>query len=126
MKEDEKKAFDSVFGDAISANQRMWAKVGWKEGIEWSDSQAGEPIGFLFQHEETGLTEVVDIQQVEWDFEKNNPRWKKISPVYTTAPAAQINQQMIKALEDIAATGYSNIDRDKARAALAAVKEHTK
>jgi hypothetical protein len=30
-----------------------------------------EPIGYLFQHEETGLTTVVDVQQVEWGFEKN-------------------------------------------------------
>ncbi|MDT4864596.1 hypothetical protein D3C87_1817360 [compost metagenome] len=41
------------------------------------------PIGYLFQHEETGLTQVVDVQQVEWGFEKNNPRWQKISPVYS-------------------------------------------
>ena len=42
-----------------------------------------EPVAWLFQHEETGLTEFVDVQQVEWGFEKNNPRWQKISPVYT-------------------------------------------
>jgi hypothetical protein len=47
-----------------------------------------EPIGYLFQHEETGLTMVVDVQQVEWGFEKNNPRHQKIGPVYTT-PLAQ-------------------------------------
>jgi hypothetical protein len=45
-----------------------------------------EPIGYLFQHEETGLTTVVDVQQVEWGFEKNNPRHQKIGPVYTTPP----------------------------------------
>jgi hypothetical protein len=48
-----------------------------------------EPIGYLFQHDETGLTTVVDVQQVEWGFEKNNPRHQKIGPVYTTPPAAQ-------------------------------------
>ena len=42
-----------------------------------------EPVAWLFQHEETGLTELVDVQQVEWGFEKNNPRWQKIGPVYT-------------------------------------------
>jgi len=47
-----------------------------------------EPIGYLFQHEETGLTAVVDVQQVEWGFEKNNPRHQKIGPVYTSPPAA--------------------------------------
>jgi hypothetical protein len=49
-----------------------------------------EPIGYLFQHEETGLTTVVDVQQVEWGFEKNNPRHQKIGPVYTTPPAQEI------------------------------------
>jgi hypothetical protein len=48
-----------------------------------------EPVGYLFQHEETGLTTVVDVQQVEWGFEKNNPRHQKIGPVYTTPPAQQ-------------------------------------
>jgi hypothetical protein len=46
-----------------------------------------EPVGYLFQHEETGLTTVVDVQQVEWGFEKNNPRHQKIGPVYTIPPA---------------------------------------
>ena len=45
-----------------------------------------EPVAWLFQHEETGLTECVDTQQVEWGFEKNNPRWQKIAPLYTTPP----------------------------------------
>lgn len=44
MKEDEKKAFDSIFGGAIGANQKMWAKVGWKKGIEWFESQVHEPV----------------------------------------------------------------------------------
>jgi hypothetical protein len=48
-----------------------------------------EPIGYLFQHEENGLTMVFDVQQVEWGFKKNNPRHQKIGPVYTTPPAAQ-------------------------------------
>jgi hypothetical protein len=51
---------------------------------------AQEPIGYLFQHEETGLTTVVDVQQVEWGFEKNNPRHQKIGPVYTTPPAPAV------------------------------------
>jgi hypothetical protein len=46
-----------------------------------------EPVAWLFQHEETGLTECVDTQQVEWGFEKNNPRWQKVAPLYTTPPA---------------------------------------
>ena len=42
-----------------------------------------EPVAWLFQHEETGLTDCIDTQQVEWGFEKNNRRWQKIAPLYT-------------------------------------------
>ncbi len=45
-----------------------------------------EPVAWLFQHKETGLTECIDTQQVEWGFEKNNPRWQKIEPLYTAPP----------------------------------------
>ena len=38
--------------------------------------------GWLFQHEDTRLTEIVDNWQVEKGFEWQNPRWKKIHPVY--------------------------------------------
>jgi hypothetical protein len=55
------------------------------EPVQQSRSDV-EPVGYLFQHEETGLTMVVDVQQVEWGFEKNNPRHQKIGPVYTTPP----------------------------------------
>jgi hypothetical protein len=46
--------------------------------------EQGEPVAWMFQHEDTGLTDFVDAQQVEWGFEKNNPRWQKIGPLYTT------------------------------------------
>jgi len=46
-------------------------------------------VAWMFQHEETGRTMCVDAQQVEWGFEKGNPRLKKIAPLYTTPPAAQ-------------------------------------
>jgi hypothetical protein len=60
-----------------------------------------EPIGYLFQHEETGLTMVVDVQQVEWGFEKNNPRHQKIGPVYTTPPAAPVQEPVALRPEDV-------------------------
>jgi hypothetical protein len=59
-----------------------------------------ELIGYLFQHEETGLTTVVDVQQVEWGFEKNNPRHQKIGPVYTTPPAAQLATEFLRLTKD--------------------------
>jgi hypothetical protein len=45
-----------------------------------------EPVAWIFQHEDTGQTDCVDNQQVEWGFEKNNPRWQKIAPLYTVPP----------------------------------------
>jgi len=45
-----------------------------------------EPVAWMFQHEETGRTMCVDAQQLEWGFEKGNPRLKKIAPLYTTPP----------------------------------------
>jgi len=47
---------------------------------------AQEPVAWMFQHEETGRTMCVDAQQLEWGFEKGNPRLKKIAPLYTTPP----------------------------------------
>ncbi len=61
-----------------------------------------EPAAWLFQHEETGNTECVDVQQVEWGFEKNNPRWQKIRPLFTRpAPAREwvgLSDEEIEAL----------------------------
>ena len=68
-----------ILSDALAESRREVAAL----------KAVQEPIGYLFQHEETGLTTVVDVQQVEWGFEKNNPRHQKIGPVYTTPPAAQ-------------------------------------
>ena len=42
-----------------------------------------EPDSYLFQHDETGQTMFVDSQQVEWGFEKNNPRLHKIGGAFT-------------------------------------------
>ena len=42
-----------------------------------------EPEAYIFQHEETGNTMFVDRQQVEWGFEKNNPRLQKVGKAYT-------------------------------------------
>jgi hypothetical protein len=86
-----------------------------------------EPIGYLFQHEETGLTMVVDVQQVEWGFEKNNPRHQKIGPVYTTPPAAQ--RQWVGLSQDDLDAMFSNTIKGKklvnwvARAIEAKLKE---
>ena len=41
-----------------------------------------EPVGYVFQHEDTGRTMCVEAQQVEWNFEKNNPRLFNTGPLY--------------------------------------------
>lgn len=43
------------------------------------------PDSYLFQHEETGVTQYVDSQQVEWGFENNNPRLQRIGGAFTEA-----------------------------------------
>lgn len=52
--------------------------------------QLPEPDSYCFQHEETGLTEYVDAQQVEWGFEKNNPRWKRVGAAYSEHQVRQL------------------------------------
>lgn len=52
-----------------------------------SDDRALPPLptpdSYLFQHEETGVTQCVDGQQVEWGFENNNPRLQRIGGMFT-------------------------------------------
>ena len=40
------------------------------------------PDAYIFQHEETGQIHEVDAQQMEWGFEKNNPRLEFIGGLY--------------------------------------------
>lgn len=56
-----------------------------------------EPDSYEFQHEETGNTMFVDRQQVEWGFEKNNPRLQKIAGAYTTSQMRAYGEQCWKA-----------------------------
>ena len=64
-----------------------WARTEHADILRARLSQPeSEPVAWLFQHEETGLTDCIDTQQVEWGFEKNNPRWQKIAPLYTAPP----------------------------------------
>jgi len=49
-----------------------------------TEAENQEPVAWMFQHEETGRTMCVDAQQVEWGFEKGNPRLKKVAPLYTS------------------------------------------
>jgi len=51
-----------------------------KEALKTKD----EPVAWMFQHEETGRIMFVEAQQLEWGFEKGNPRLEKVGPLYTT------------------------------------------
>ncbi|MFN4037344.1 hypothetical protein [Comamonas aquatica] len=67
------KIFDDYLGMLAAAPQPP----------EAAPVQLPEPDSYCFQHEETGLTQYVDAQQVEWGFEKNNPRWKRVGAAYS-------------------------------------------
>ena len=62
------------------ADAKILAKIAWESASTQPVKQ--EPVAWLFQHEETGRTMCVDVQQVEGNFEKNNPRLQKIHPLY--------------------------------------------
>jgi hypothetical protein len=59
------------------------ARTAIKEALAQPEQK---PVAWMFQHEETGRMMFVETQQLEWGFEKGNPRLKKIRPVYTTPP----------------------------------------
>jgi len=41
-----------------------------------------KPVAWIFQHEETGRINFADEQQIEWGFEKNNPRLQRVCALY--------------------------------------------
>jgi hypothetical protein len=61
----------------------------WSGKVDRTTPPEQEPVAWMFQHEETGRTMCVDAQQVEWGFEKGNPRFQKIGPLYTAPPKRQ-------------------------------------
>lgn len=71
-----------------------------RDAIRWAMNQVrndSEPVAFEFQHEDTGLFNFVDPQQVERGFQKNNPRWQLIGPVFRH-PAPVVVRQLVDAL----------------------------
>jgi hypothetical protein len=78
----------------------------WAHNCEWK-AQKQEPVAWMFQHEETGRTICVDAQQLEWGFEKGNPRLKKVAPLYTTPPQRTWLGLTDVELSDLSASGLS-------------------
>ena len=64
------------------------------------------PVAWMFQHDETGKITYVDHQQVEWGFEKNNPRWQKIYPVYLENSEPEFTNIGLKKLESLQSMGF--------------------
>jgi hypothetical protein len=51
-----------------------------------AELESQEPVAWMFQHDETGRMNFVESQQIEHGWEKGNPRYKKIGPLYTHPP----------------------------------------
>jgi hypothetical protein len=83
-----RRALDALVEEAQYHNDIMlrWHDVFLDIRTYLAAEQEAEPVAWMFQHEDTGLIDYVDTQQVEWGFEKNNPRWQKIGPVYLHPP----------------------------------------
>lgn len=91
-----------------------------------------EPDSYLFQHDETGLTQFVDAQQVEWGFQQNNPRLRRIGGAYTAdkmrdfadrthalrashgqAPASRITVEQVEDAIGLQSTAWDTIGAEK-------------
>lgn len=82
-----------------------------------------EPDAYIFQHEETGQIHEIDAQQVEWGFEKNNPRLKLIGSLYSSEKMeAYAEARVREALEEAAKVAMNApitsdmLDSDSAKA----------
>lgn len=110
--------------DAYFSKIEMWKPFakgrtdfyhGYRIAMQSQQAQGenAKPVAWEFQHEETGLIDFVDPQQVEWGFEKNNPRWQKIGPVYRHPPTpAAVPEEATPEMEQ-AAEQYWNERRFK-------------
>lgn len=56
----------------------------------------------MYQHEETGVTGFVDQQQVDWGFEKNNPRLHLCGELMTVAQHQRILAASVGSAEAVA------------------------
>ena len=81
-----------------------------------------EPVAWMYQHEDTGLTMCVIVQQVGAGFEKNNPRWKKITPLYTAPPQREWQGLTDEEIDTWNIVGHESL-REFVRAIEAKLKE---
>ena len=76
--------------EALDTNQRLEAELAALKAAPAEPDEAVEVVAHMYQHDETGIVGFVDQQQVDWGFEKNNPRLHLIGPLMTVAQHKRI------------------------------------
>ena len=75
---------DDVVG--LDSSNEAFRKFARAVLAKWGASPvvAGEPVWWMWQHDETGRTGFVDCWQVENGWQENNPRLRLVSRLYRT------------------------------------------
>lgn len=79
--DDPNTAFQQLHDSRAGYLKPLHAQPAAPQGVAYAELPT--PESYLFQHDETGLTQFVDAQQVEWGFQQNNPRLRRIGGAYT-------------------------------------------
>jgi len=80
----------AAYGDQHGEAGHVAQLLDWLvSAIEAAPKVEDEPVAYMYQHEDTGEIGFVDQQQLEWDFEKNNPRLQVIGPLYAAPQQAK-------------------------------------
>lgn len=103
MNESDKKAFEAAFEiyDQGSLANYDHVKYGFQAALELRDSQVGEPKAWGNLSEDFADSERVLITN-DVDAKKYHEQVYDLTPLFTTPPTAQINQQLVDALKPFA------------------------
>jgi len=83
-------SYDAGFIDGRGACENCDAP----ESIVKPEVEAVEVVAHMYQHDETGLVGFVDQQQVDWGFERNNPRLLLCGELMAVAQHNRIVKQL--------------------------------
>lgn len=90
--------------DNSNAARRAW-------NTRWgTPAGAGEVVGWMWQHEETGRTGFVDCWQVENGWQENNPRLRLVSKLFTTPQPTQAQAGAVPLTDDQCDAIYEALD----------------